>query len=236
MKAIEGIIIRIAITSVLLFSMGNAQATLVIADWKTIGDELITRNTDTDLEWLDLTLTDNQSYNTVLQRLIADLTGWRVGTAEEVEALFFNLGLPLEDSFGPNPSVAAAVREMTHLLGNTFSDYFTNPTDGQATGIFGFVDFSIFDGFHLQKGAFIDEAGVFSSVNPPYDGQRGDVLLYTANRDGHGNDNLRFRHMGTFLARSASAIPEPASIFLIVIGILGLIAVRRCPYLNDKQA
>ena len=42
----------------------NANATIISTDWRITGDNLITQDTDSGLEWLDLTVTDGLSYST----------------------------------------------------------------------------------------------------------------------------------------------------------------------------
>ena len=219
---------RVAAASLALAGSYAAQAALVTSDWLTSGDALVTRDTATNLDWLDLTVTDRVAYNVVLGRLSTDLVGWRVATASEAEGLFRSFGLPIEESFGPNPAAATAVRTMAALMGNTFADFFRNSADGRATGVYGFVDFSTFNGFHLQKGAFIDETGVFHDASTGYQGQPGDVRLYTGNTGGHANDSISFAHMGTFLVREVFVVPEPSSsaLVLLAFGVLRLRQVR----------
>ncbi|MEG3764920.1 hypothetical protein [Alteromonas sp. 14N.309.X.WAT.G.H12] len=71
---------------------GSANAELVETDWLTDGDGLATLDTTTGLEWLDLTVTDSLSINEVSLELGegGDYEGWRLPTAEEVEALIIS--------------------------------------------------------------------------------------------------------------------------------------------------
>ena len=54
-----------ALCSCLVIVPINAKTAIISDDWKTPGDNLITRDTDTGFEWLDLTATVNMSYNDV---------------------------------------------------------------------------------------------------------------------------------------------------------------------------
>ena len=56
----------------------------------------ITLDTDTGLEWLDVTLTTNRSYNDIAGQFGSggDFTGWRHATAGELIEFFGNAGLP----------------------------------------------------------------------------------------------------------------------------------------------
>lgn len=51
----------------------TANAALVSLDWQTDGDNLITRD-DYGLEWLDLTVTANRSYNDICQNYFTVFT------------------------------------------------------------------------------------------------------------------------------------------------------------------
>jgi hypothetical protein len=64
----------------------------------------ITRDTDTGLEWLDVTETLSQSVNTVKNRMSGqgDLVGWRHATYKEFEVLLVNFGYQPRNSNCPN--------------------------------------------------------------------------------------------------------------------------------------
>ena len=80
---------RAMLPACLLFSL-SAQAELVSADWLNSGDSLSTIDTISGLTWLDLTITQGQSYDSVVVRLGTDLSDWRLATAAEVYALIDN--------------------------------------------------------------------------------------------------------------------------------------------------
>jgi hypothetical protein len=81
---------RAMLPACLLFSL-SAQAELVSADWLNNGDSLSTIDTVSGLTWLDLTVTQGQSYDSVVARLTTDLSDWRLATAAEVYALIDNI-------------------------------------------------------------------------------------------------------------------------------------------------
>lgn len=89
-----------SITGVICTCLGlvsiNAGAAILSVDWQTEGDNLITRDTTSGLEWLDLTATTSQSYNDVSSRFGAgqEFEGWRYATQSEAAAFF--------DAFGGN--------------------------------------------------------------------------------------------------------------------------------------
>jgi hypothetical protein len=77
----------------ILGSMATAQAELVKTDWKTQGDGLATLDSETGIEWLDLTQTKNFSLNQMDDMLANgdQFAGWRMPTQAEVAGLFFRI-------------------------------------------------------------------------------------------------------------------------------------------------
>jgi hypothetical protein len=88
---------------------GAATAALVSKDFLAPGDGLLTLDTDTNLEWLDLTQTLAQTYNAVATGFGGYTTtyGFSIATTTQVSQLFTNGGLPMQDAnfyasqFGP---------------------------------------------------------------------------------------------------------------------------------------
>ncbi|RKZ67885.1 MAG: hypothetical protein DRQ44_05080 [Gammaproteobacteria bacterium] len=72
----------------------NTSAALVSTNWKTVGDNLITRDTDSGLEWLDLTETTGLSYNDVSSKFSEgeQFAGWSYASITEVRELLNNAG------------------------------------------------------------------------------------------------------------------------------------------------
>ena len=73
-----------------------ASTSLVSEDFLTAGDGLLTLDTDTNLEWLDLTLTKGQSYNAVAAGYNGYTTtdGFVFANWDQVATLFTHAGLP----------------------------------------------------------------------------------------------------------------------------------------------
>lgn len=72
-----------------LFGLSPAHAALVEADWQS-GDQRAVLDTNTGLKWLDLAVTDNVQYSTVVGLLNSTLSGWRLPTISEVQTMFAN--------------------------------------------------------------------------------------------------------------------------------------------------
>lgn len=65
----------------------QTSAAMLQTDWKSTGDALATLDTETGIEWLDLTQTYNLSLAQMNARLSSDLAGWRYATFDEVVSL-----------------------------------------------------------------------------------------------------------------------------------------------------
>lgn len=83
-----------AAVTFLTLSSASVSAALVSADWQTAGDNLITRDTESGLEWLDLTVTANTSYNTITSQFGSGGTyeGWALATHVQISAMFDHAG------------------------------------------------------------------------------------------------------------------------------------------------
>jgi hypothetical protein len=78
------------IAAALLLSITSAQAALVATDWQTVGDAAATLDTETGIEWLDLTQTSNASINEIEGLLGSTFNGWRLPSRAEVTGLMVN--------------------------------------------------------------------------------------------------------------------------------------------------
>lgn len=68
----------------------TANAAFIETDWKTQGDQLAVLDTETGLEWLDLSQTANKTFNQVLAGLNGAYSGWRLPTLTELQRLMGN--------------------------------------------------------------------------------------------------------------------------------------------------
>ena len=79
---------RLLVLGALCFAL-PAHATLVNVDLNNPGDARITRDTETNLGWLDVPLTDGMSYEEIMDGAGGWIPGgWRYATTAEVCALF----------------------------------------------------------------------------------------------------------------------------------------------------
>ena len=100
---------------VVSFSVNSA---LISSDWKTAGDNLITRD-DFGKEWLDLTVTTDQSYNSIIGKFGVgqQYEGWRYASLADISNLWVSAGANSDYFTGSstqNNGVVATLEE--HLL------------------------------------------------------------------------------------------------------------------------
>jgi len=133
----------------------RAQAVLLTSDWQTVGDGLLTEDTDTGLKWLDLTETAGQSFDSVFAQLGAGGTydGFRYATAAEVETFWTNAGIPtisilgdfqaanftpisqlMAQMGGPLDSTVLAFSDGLTASTKVETDFFGNPINYRVTG------------------------------------------------------------------------------------------------------
>ena len=117
----------IAISVFSVISMSSS-AELIEQDWLAEGDGLSTLDTSTGLEWLDFSLTHRMSVNEVVSELDGSLSGWRLPTADEVEALmsqFYPDGTVSGINYLNRDEYLASVIERRSLFGETYGSYST---------------------------------------------------------------------------------------------------------------
>ena len=103
----------------LLFS-ANTNSALIDFDWQAPDDNLIIRDTDTGLDWLDLRVTANLSHNAVLSGLESGgaFYGFRLATQAEVLELWANAGITNNERIWVTGQYTA-VKDLVDRLGTT---------------------------------------------------------------------------------------------------------------------
>lgn len=92
-------ILKIAIVLSLASLSFASNSEMLSIDYKTEGDNKVTLDSETGIEWLDLTVTNRLSINTLRSMLHNELVGWRFPTVDEVTTFFKN-SLPSQELTG----------------------------------------------------------------------------------------------------------------------------------------
>lgn len=191
----------------------NANANLISVDLSKTGDSLLTYDTSTGLEWLDLTLTKGVSYNEVLSGFDGFTTsqGFRYATVNEVSGLFSNAGVAQTSwvwgywNFN-NPGYLAN-SSLVSLLGLTY------PFDGLSTYSFGLNESNTLGGQGSHDYAMV--------------GYNNHADYVASLAIGTLNDSTNSPNVGSFLVRDVSTVPVPSAIWMFLTGFVGLLGLIR---------
>jgi hypothetical protein len=194
----------------------NANAVIMNADWKTPGDNLITQDTSSGLEWLDLTVTADFSYDYVSNQLGVgqEFEGWRYATAEEVTGFW--------DAFGGDSNYYNGLSTQNNGLFDLIAPYWGDLHCEQSACItgegysFAITIDSTKDGF--QNIALASD-WIVLDWHPTQDEFNSFYLSI--------NDRGRYYDVGSALVRDISTVPVPAAFWLFGSGFIGLIGVAR---------
>ncbi len=113
----------LAILAFTLFAH-TAQAEMIETDYLTTGDAQATLDTQTGLEWLDLTHTYNTAYNNIQSELQTTFSGWRLPTIAEIDTYFAH--------WFPGITIGAGNQGFDPSLTNQFVDFMGDRGDGYA--------------------------------------------------------------------------------------------------------
>jgi len=211
--------IMTTITALTLSLPAFAHAAITGVDWLAPGDSLITHDSTSGLNWLDLTETNEMSRDYVLTQLVPGglFEGWRYATSAEVVSLWSAFGVDLSataDTVAPgyaDSGVEAAAR----MLGNIYAEY---DITVYPYGTAGVTADALGDSTEWYKRLGAYQKGIWT-VDTYYKID-GDLLGNYYFTEGVSTE------VGHYLVQS-SAVPLPAAIWLLGSGLVGLGAVGR---------
>lgn len=181
-----------------------------------------TVDTDTSLEWLDFSQSSGYSYNDIVSGSVSALSGWTHASTSYVQTLFANLGFAVEEQFyvPANSGPLAAFNLGIDLLGASSSA-------SSFLSLQGIVNDGPDDLFRYRLGA---QSGSRT------DRDTGELITFMnvdlltnggSSQVGIGVDNTQATH---FLVRQyidPATVPETNVLWLLVPGLLGLMAASR---------
>ena len=192
----------------------DASATIISTDWRFAGDNLITQETDSGLEWLDLTVTDGLSYYDVVA-LMGDggsLQGWRYATRAEVGSLWDAFGGDSNYYNGLSTQNNGLFDAMAPFVGDLYCEVnVCTPGDGYSFWITGDREIISFTNVNWWS---------VSRESTPTE----DVFSLSYKRMGSASTGT---YAGSALVRDISQVPIPPALWLFGSGLLGLIGMAR---------
>lgn len=187
----------LAVTAVLALS--PAQAVLISEDDAVFGANRVTFDTDTGLQWLDLSVTTPMSVNAVLASIAGGaLQGWQYASAAQVTGLWNNAGVPLPIPAPGFPMFDfGSAQNNAALALNALLDAQWN--NAELTRSLGYIlELSTISPFWWEIGASIADGGIG----------------YTSASFLIGTFDTVSPIIGSYLVRSAHAVSEPDTLSL----------------------
>lgn len=203
-------ITRIVPVLLLLLLAPSARAALIQADLLAPGDGLVTRDTTSGMEWLDLTPTIGVTYNAVIAGFGGFTTthGFSVARQADTVTLFANAGLTPVSGSSTDPGTIAAGTALVDLLGCTSSC-------AGSPGAYGFADL---DAFSISVGT-VPALVVDPGGNVAWDADGAGIVGKAVSAPGRGVWLLR-----------PTAVPLPPAVLLFapaVAMLIGLITMGK---------
>jgi len=217
-------IINIILLLLLLYTSSSRAAAIDFID-----NDIYLSDTISGLDWLDVTLTKNKSFNEVSVLLATDplYSGWRYATVPDVETLLSNYtdsiisdSTTLTDNIMPLVSLLGITGQYTNSSGTIFRSYNSGKYTSGFTATMGNVlsSKSTF-GYRASR-------GTFRPSQTTYYFAIGDVSPST-----NVTQDFISPTIGSFLVRnsltSPSAVPIPAAVWLFSSGLIGLLGIAK---------
>jgi len=194
----------------------------------------ITLDSDTNLEWLDVTETRGLSYQQVSSMLGSGqlYEGWRYASVSEFETLVSNFGYVSATSFSclhgtqycdQNMQTNSQIIEnLINTLGDTFDAYWDEINNGLDTDpLAAYLTRGILDSSALTPNVplifstIADQESVYRSDGSPYSDGADALISYHLAID---NLNVIPGTYGSYLVRDATQVSNPNVLYLLMLG------------------
>ncbi len=184
-----------------------------------------TTDTESGLDWLDVTLSVNRSYSYMTTQFGAggEFDGWRFATGDELVSLVDNMGGtgPYEGYSGDHENITT---QLISLLGDTYASYIDATGDPGDTEILE-LDFTIgiiadsFDA-NSQWRAIIDDFDPSDVLSQGYGADNIDVYGV------YWDNSFSSYAEGSYLVRNTVEVSILSTMYLMGFGLLTLIVAR----------
>ncbi|MCP5250364.1 MAG: PEP-CTERM sorting domain-containing protein [Burkholderiales bacterium] len=206
-----------------ILSANAAQARIV-----DYGDYFTDENTG--LDWLDLTLTVNQSYNYINSQFVIGglYQGWRYATGSEINVLLSNYsGVTTVNNYNNYIYYSNNIIDgLVQLFGSTLDSNWHYVYGVTYDAYHGYIEGQGIDYTYGFIGDMYSDDSIYLTCI--YDDDSNGID-YSVTYYGLINPDSKDYNVGSYLVRTSSfrAISEPASLALLGVGIVGLGALRR---------
>lgn len=170
-----------------------------------------TTDTDTELDWLDMSFTNGMSYNAVVSAITGgSLNGWRFATSSEFDTLINSAVGYTYTAISYDSTILSQMQNLISLMGSTYN---SGTTYAYAVGYVDSASLSNADarqfGFHIPNGYVRPESSTSWDQNKDYAGSM----------------------QGSFLVRASapsSKVPDAGSTSILLgLALAGLAIAKR---------
>lgn len=210
----------LAFTFIFIFP-STGHTALIESDFLTSNDSLLTKDTESGMEWIDITYTQGAS-RTVVRNGYKDLVtthGFRYATQSEVTNLFFSAGINnIANEF--TESNHNSIEYLQSLIGVTTSMGYGEYDWANGPVTSGLVDF---DPYVTFKSA----VATMQLLDPTLYGRATD-------EDYIISDNVSISWAGSYLVREIQPVPIPAAFYLFTLGLISIFTLGRRQIYNKS--